>query len=36
MRKTLRSVLSATAAFAAGGFIVFGAQTASAQAGTPA
>ncbi|MBB4219666.1 hypothetical protein [Variovorax guangxiensis] len=32
MRKTLRSVLSATAALAAGGFIVFGAQTASAQA----
>ncbi|WP_295981548.1 hypothetical protein [uncultured Variovorax sp.] len=32
MRKTLRSVLSATAAFAAGGFIVFGAQTAGAQA----
>lgn len=32
MRKTLRSILSATAVFAAGGFIVFGAQTAGAQA----
>jgi hypothetical protein len=32
MRKTLRSVLSATAVLAAGGFIVFGAQTAGAQA----
>ena len=32
MKKTLRSVLSATAICAAGGFIVFGAQTAGAQA----
>lgn len=32
MRKTLRSVLSATAVLATGGFIVFGAQTAGAQA----
>ncbi|MDP9602771.1 hypothetical protein ABL840_07190 [Variovorax sp. NFACC27] len=32
MRTSLRSILSATALFAASGFIVFGAQTASAQA----
>ncbi len=32
MTTTVRSILSATALFAASGFIVFGAQTASAQA----